>query len=167
MSKRSQFKNALPLLSVAVYCTGSILNMRSPQCNLYSFIIYFAYSTAVVEVGFGAYILNCRKITASSTIVPKDPMSHGVLMMRYSFSNEWKRMPAPYVRFPINERRKKRSARPVVISLRYCGRAKENPYRHKTSPCSSSRFEEFERLMDNLISPHPSNFSSHEITHPR
>jgi hypothetical protein len=35
---------------------------------------------------------NCTKMTASSTIVPSEPMSHGRFVRMYSRSREWKRI---------------------------------------------------------------------------
>jgi hypothetical protein len=35
---------------------------------------------------------NWRKIVASSTIVPNEPINHGRFVIKYSFSTEWKRI---------------------------------------------------------------------------
>jgi hypothetical protein len=53
------------------------LRIPTPQCPPTTGI----YSTATVEV-LGAYILNCTKIIASSTIVPKLPINHGRFVFR-------------------------------------------------------------------------------------
>jgi hypothetical protein len=52
-------------------------------------------------------------------MVPNEPINQGRFVRIYSFSCEWNRMPAPYVAFPISDRRKKSRAKPGRISYRH------------------------------------------------
>jgi hypothetical protein len=95
------------------------------------------YSTAKDE-GVGAYIRNCTNITASSTIVPRDPINQGRFVIKYSFSKECARIPAPYVKLPISERRKNKRASPVRRQTILRKGIIEFTYPHRTYPDNSS-----------------------------
>jgi hypothetical protein len=50
---------------------------------------------------------------ASSTMVPRLPISQGKFVRKYSLSVEWKSIPAPYVALPNTDKIKKSKERPV------------------------------------------------------
>lgn len=68
----------------------------SSDYNLWRYVVHadldmgrVCYSIADV---FSPYMWNCMKMTASSKIVPRDPMSQGRFLRKYCFSTEWRRI---------------------------------------------------------------------------
>jgi len=90
------------------------------------------------------YNRNWMKIMQSSTIVPNDPASHGIALIRSSLFWEKASRLRPYVVLPVRDRRKKSKARPgqSTISWSPCNTPRiKAPYLHTTYPSNSCKFE--------------------------